>query len=122
MLHLQVSHLKIPIHYIVYGKITPFTDQHAMFLSVCPALVQKLTFCIGIFCNWNVVKDCSVGVFLLLLNKFVALYTPQKHIHPCSLTRFKHGLQGSPYTVLSTVDIIDHLVANELFALKVDQL
>ena len=40
MLHLQVSHLKIPIHYIVYGKITPFTEQYATFfatfLNVCP--------------------------------------------------------------------------------------
>ena len=93
-----------------------------MFLSVCPALVQKLTFCIGVFCNWNVVKDCSVGVFFVVVEQICSIIHPQKHIHPCSLTRFKHGLQGSQYTVLSTVDIIDHLVANELFALKVDQL
>ena len=46
MLHLQVSHLKIPIHYIVYGKVTPFTDHYATLL--CPgvpwcALVQQMT-------------------------------------------------------------------------------
>ena len=25
---LPASHLKIPIHYIVYGKVTPFTDEY----------------------------------------------------------------------------------------------
>ena len=82
MLHLQVSHLKIPIHYIVYGKITPFTDQHAMFLSVCPALVQKLTFCIGIFCNWNEVKDCSVGVFFVVVEQICSIIHPPETYTP----------------------------------------
>ena len=40
-------------------------------------------------------------------------YTASRKIYtPCSLTMFKHGLQG----------IINHLIANELFALKVDEL
>ena len=40
MLHLQVSHLKIPIHYIVYGKVTPFTDHYATLL--CPGTIDDI--------------------------------------------------------------------------------
>ena len=87
MLHLQVSHLKIPIHYIVYGKVTPFTDHYATLL--CPG-VPWYNKChrMDVFCKGTVlkVKECRpLGCFSSL--KICSIIQPPENIHPLLIDR-----------------------------------
>ena len=85
MLHLQVSHLKIPIHYIVYGKVTPFTDHYATLL--CPGVPwYNRWHRMDVFCKGTVLKVKRVqapGVFFVAenLQHYTASrkYTPPAH-------------------------------------------
>ena len=78
MLHLQVSHLKIPIHYIVYGKITPFTEHYASLL--CNLFLCELGRSDDIV--WMCLQgDCTqkvqaAGVFFVFFAAFYSLYNP----------------------------------------------
>ena len=85
MLHLQVSHLKIPIHYIVYGKITPFTDQYAsllcnLFVCVLCRTDDIVWMCLQGDCTQKVQ---AAGVFFVVenLQHYAASrkYTPPAH-------------------------------------------
>ena len=85
MLHLQVSHLKIPIHYIVYGKITPFTDPYApllcnLFLCELGRSDDIVWMCLQGDCTQRVQ---AAGVFFVVenLQHYAASrkYTPPAH-------------------------------------------
>ena len=82
MLHLQVSHLKIPIHYIVYGKITPFTEQYATF-CLQPFLMCALYAiqCMDVFCKGNVVKEFS-GVNIVVVEQICSIIHPPETYTP----------------------------------------
>ena len=86
MLLLQVSHLKIPIHYIVYGKITPFTDQYAsllcnLFLCVLGRTDDKVWMCLQGDCTQRVQ---AAGVFFVVenLQHYTASRNFQKYTSP----------------------------------------
>ena len=105
MLHLQVSHLKIPIHYIVYGKITPFTDQFSMHnycaTLFCVCSVEQMTQ-YGCVCKGTVLKDCrQQGCFSLL--KICSIIQPLENIQPLLINRVYTWFARQPVqSILST--------------------